>query len=196
MSQRIVLVHGWGGNPSSGWFSWLSNELEGAGFTVVAPQLPDTDNPEPNAWVEALGRVVGESTEDTYFIGHSLGCQTIMRHLAHNKVGTVAGGAIFVAGFFDQLTGLEINEKLIWDKWRMAKFDVEKTRASLKRSVAIFSDDDTYVPLTEQKNFEDRIGSETIVLHKMGHFTWSTGCVELPLVLKKLREMTENERGD
>src|SRR3972149_1809387 len=98
MKKRVFIAHGWEGTPESGWFPWLKQELETRGFDVFVPQLPDTNHPRREKWVPALAEVVGVPDEQTYLIGHSMGCQTIARYLESLPEGVRVGGAIFVAG--------------------------------------------------------------------------------------------------
>ena len=81
MSKRVFIVHGWDGYPEEGWFPWLKKELEAKDFEVYVPQLPDAENPRIYKWVPKLAEIVGVPDEQTYFIGHSMGCQTIARYL-------------------------------------------------------------------------------------------------------------------
>lgn len=58
--------------------------------------MPDTANPKIKKWVSELEKQVSELDENTYFVGHSIGCQTIMRYL-ENKETRKIGGILFVA---------------------------------------------------------------------------------------------------
>jgi len=98
MNKKIFIIHGWSSFPEDCWFPWLKSELEKRNFSVTVPQMPNPDNPEINSWVTHLKNVVGELNEETYFIGHSIGCQAIMRFI--EKENKKIGGAVFVAGFF------------------------------------------------------------------------------------------------
>ena len=90
MNRRVFIVHGWGGNPKEGWFPWLRNELEKRNFEVSVPEMPDTNHPLIGSWVRTLAEVVGTPDSETYFVGHSIGCQTIFRYL--ETIGQSAGG--------------------------------------------------------------------------------------------------------
>lgn len=100
MHKRVFIIHGWDGYPEEGWFPWLKKELEAKSFTVFVPQLPKPDEPRIDNWVPELRKVVGNPDEQTYFVGHSMGCQTIARYLETLPEGVKVGGAVFVAGFF------------------------------------------------------------------------------------------------
>jgi uncharacterized protein len=192
--KRVILVHGWGGGPQGGWFSWIKRELENRGVIVMAPQLPNTDAPDPAKWVSALSDAVGTSDTETFFVGHSMGCQTILRFLENLPEDTVVGGAVFVAGFFDKITNLAPEERPVWERWKNMSFDPRKVVRHLHKSIAIFSDNDPYVPLSEEKNFRERIDAKTIILPKVGHFTGSDGCNELPEALSVLLGMITRGR--
>jgi len=50
--------------------------------------------------------------------------------------------------------------------------------------------DDPWVPLDNQDDFRDKLGSKIIIRHKMGHFTGGDdGILELPVVLESLLEI-------
>ena len=79
--KKIYLIHGWGGSSGEGWFSWLKRNLEKQNFEVYVFNMPDSDNPKIETWVKYLEKNIKNVDKDTFFIGHSIGCQTIMRFL-------------------------------------------------------------------------------------------------------------------
>ncbi len=183
-----------GGYPEEGWFPWLKHELKERGFEVQIPQLPDADHPRIQSWVPELARAVGTPGENTYFVGHSLGCQAIVRYLAGLPTGVMVGGAVFVAGFFKRLTGLEddLDVQATDKHWLETPIDFVKVKSHLPRSVAIFSDDDPWVPLDNQDDFRDKLGSKVVIEHQRGHFSGSRDhCTELPIALSSLLEIAE-----
>ena len=96
-NKRAIIAHGWDGYPEEGWFPWLKSELEARGFEVLVPQLPEANSPSIYNWVPALAEAVGTPDENTYFVGHSMGCQTIARYLETLPEGAKVGGAVFGA---------------------------------------------------------------------------------------------------
>lgn len=188
--KKVFIVHGWDGYPEEGWFPWLKKELEQKGFKVFVPQLPEADKPKIQNWVPKLAEVVGTPDEETYFVGHSMGCQTIARYLETLPENTKVGGAIFVSGFFKHLTEIgDGEEQEIAKSWLEAPINFEKIRSHLPKSVAIFSDDDPFVPLDNQDDFRGKLGSEIVIESKMKHFSGETGTSELPIALNKLLEI-------
>ncbi len=191
--NRAFIVHGWGGWPGEGWFPWLKKELEARGFAVFVPQLPDTDNPRIQNWVPALSKTVGQARKDDYFVGHSMGCQTIARYLETLPEGAKVGGVVFVAGFFKRLTGLEDDAavKETDRHWFGTPLDLAKVKSHLLKSAAIFSDDDPYVPLDNQEEYRDQLGSEITIEHNKKHFSGGEGFTELPIALEKVLEFAK-----
>jgi predicted alpha/beta hydrolase family esterase len=194
MKKRIFIVHGWDGTPDDGWYPWLKKELELKGYEVHAPQLPDAGSPRIYNWVSALAKVVGVADENTYFVGHSMGCQTIARYLETLSENVIVGGVVFVAGFFKHLTGLEDEPDVReTDKhWFGTPLDLKKVKSHMMKNVAIFSDDDPWVPLDNQDDYRNILKSEIIVEHAKGHYSGDRdGAKELPIALGKLLEISE-----
>lgn len=189
--KRVFVVHGWDGSPSEGWFPWLKAELEKRGYAVAVPAMPHPEKPTIEDWVNTLAGAVGKADTQTYFVGHSIGCQTILRYLASLPKGSTVGGAVFVVGWFTLSDILAEEEKVIAKPWLEGAIDDVKIRAALKRSSAIFSDTDTWVPIENKKSFEDKVGSATFTISSsgQGHFSGSDGVVELPKALELLLEM-------
>lgn len=188
MKKRVIIVHGWDGTQESNWFPWLKRELESRGFTVTVPRLPNPGTPRIEAWVPVLAKTAGTVDEDTYLVGHSMGCQTILRFLAGLHGTQRAGGALLVAGFM-HLTGLSPEEEVIWKPWDSTPPDLANARAHCERFAAIFSDDDPFVPLTNAEVFQREIGANTLTLHARGHFSENDGATRLPEALDAILTM-------
>jgi predicted alpha/beta hydrolase family esterase len=167
--KRVFIVHRWGGSQTSDWYQWLKSELEKRRYEVNVLAMPNADEPVIKKWVSHLSNKVGKLDSDTFFVGHSIGCQTIMRYLATQN--NACGGAVFVAGWFT-LQGLESeDEEAIAKPWIETPMDYMKVKKNLPRSLAIFSGNDPYVPLDNKDIFKTRLGSDIIVERNKGHFT-------------------------
>ena len=193
MNKRVFIVHGWDGFPEENWFPWLKSELEAKGFLVFVPQLPAADEPRINTWVPALAESVGVVDEQTYFVGHSMGCQTIVRFLESLDGDAKVGGAVFVAGFLKSLSNLEDEEQVrsVADEWLKTPLNLAKVKSHLTKSVAIFSDNDPFIPLENQEEFRDVLHSKIIVEHGKGHFNKESGVLEIQSALSALLEISE-----
>ena len=148
--------------------------------------MPNPDEPIIDAWNDHLAKVVGAPDSETYFIGHSIGCQSILRYVESR--GSKIGGAVFVAGWF-HLTDAETDEeKRIGKPWLETPIDFEKLRILIPKSVAIFSDDDPVVPLEVNRSiFESKLGSQIVVESAKGHFSGSDALTVLPSALDAIQ---------
>ena len=68
--------------------------------------------------------------------------------------------------------------------WMETSIDFEKIKSHLGKVVAIFSDNDPFVPLSQKDLFEKELGAEIIIEKGRGHFTVSDKVNELPSTLK------------
>jgi len=192
MVKRVFIVHGWAGNPENCWFPWLKEKLEGEGFKVEIPEMPNSEEPEINSWVSKLKEIVNEVDKETFFVGHSIGCQTIMRYLETLSEDKKIGGVVFVAGFFN-LPNLETEEeKEIAKPWLETPIDTDKVKLIGRKFVAVFSDNDPDVPLSDSNLFEKKFGAKIIVEEGKGHFSDVAGVVELPIVVTVLLGMAND----
>src|SRR3989344_5502047 len=152
--KKVIIVHRWSGGPEDDWRPWLKGELEKLGCQVLAPAMPDTEEPEIGKWVGNLAGVVngaGGPDEETYFVGHSIGCQTILRYLETLPAGKLVGGAIFVAGWF-KLENLEDEETAAVAKpWLETPIDLNKVKNILPKSTLFISDNDPFDRFEENK---------------------------------------------
>lgn len=180
MLKRAFLIHGWEGYPEEGWRPWLKKELESRGFKVFVPAMPDTKNPQADKWMSCIAELVDKTSENDYFVGHSLGCITILRFLESLKDGERVGGVILVAGFTDNLGYKEISS------FFKEPIDFDKVKSHCQKFVAIHSDNDPYVALSYGDIFKDKLGAKVIVEHNMKHFSGDDGILELPVVLDNI----------
>ncbi len=190
MHKRVSIIHGWGGNPNEHWLPWLKNELTKKGFEVTVPQMPNTDTPVIAQWVGHLSQLVGELDGQTYFIGHSVGCQTIMRYL-ETQAGKRAGGCVFVAGWFKLQNLEDEDEERIAEPWQRDDIDYAKVRGVTNNFIVINSTDDDYGAVEENKKlFEEKLGAKVTIMANKGHFTESDGVMALPEALEAIGSFT------
>mgnify|MGYP001607242926 CR=1 FL=1 len=189
--KNIYIIHRWDGNPNSDWYPWIKKELENKNFKIIILEMPNTSKPIINAWVNKLKETIKNVDENTYFIGHSIGCQTIMRYLEQLPENTKIGGAIFVAGWFN-LANLEGEEvEAIAKSWIETPIKFNKIKNKIKDLIVILSNNEPYNFVKENsKIFNEKLNAKIIIENKKGHFTEEDGVKELPIVLNKLLEMT------
>ena len=191
MKKKVFIVHGWGGTPEEDWLPWLKTQLEEKGFTVFVPQMPDTMRPQIETWVPHLKKLVGKPNKNTFFVGHSMGCQTILRYLQSLPENSEVGGAILVAGFVhltDQILETE-DDKEIAKPWLTTPLLWDKILEHTRHIITIFSDDDPFVPLRDSTIFMKKLGAEVIIEKGKGHISMNEGIYDLPVVLNALLRM-------
>ena len=189
--KRVFIIHGWEGFPEEGWFPWAKNELEKNGFEVQVPAMPNTDEPKIDEWVPFLEKLIGNPDEETYLVGHSIGCQAILRYLDGLKADAKVGGIVLVAGWLHKLESLYTEEEIVIAKpWLETPINFENVKSHTKNTIAVFSDDDEFVPLDNVELFKEKLEAKTFVEHAKGHFSQETGIKELPVVLEELLKMS------
>lgn len=188
--KKLYVVHGWGGSytEGEGWFGYLKEKLPGMDFEVHGFDMPDTENPEIDAWVGLLEEKIKNLNEEVYFIGHSIGCQAILRFLEKLPENTKVGGAVFVAPW------MHLDEKSIEEeeegsievvkKWIETPIDFDKVKSHCDKFLAVFSSNDPYVPLSNKELFENNLGAKTIILENKEHFNQVS---EIPEILEFLK---------
>ena len=173
MVNRVFVVHGWMGSSREPRYVQLKKELKEKGFEVYLLDMPNTENPKISEWVSFLGENVGEVNEETYFIGHSVGCQTILRYFEGLNERDKVGGVVLLDPWVHLLyTAYEEpeEEKEIAKPWLETEINWDGIKVHCGKFVAIYSDDDPYVPLSDKDIFEAKLDAKIILEHGKGHF--------------------------
>lgn len=190
MNKRIILIHRWSGTPQSDWYPWLKKQLENRGYTVIVPEMPDTDNPQIKPWVSTLKNIVGDVHESDIFIGHSVGCQTILRFLEQIPDDKPVNKAIFVAPWFPLTNLTSPQAEAIAKPWIETPVDFAKVKQKANTFISLFSTNDPHVPYEENSAlFKKRLDSKILTEKNKGHFTQDNKVTELPELLNIFREL-------
>ncbi|MEK9146618.1 MAG: alpha/beta hydrolase [Patescibacteria group bacterium] len=192
--KRVFIVHGWEGSPEEGWFPWLKRELESYGFAVTVPAMPDPANPLIDKWVSYLKSKTGQPNRDTFFVGHSIGCQTILRLIEkeNSKIGKVVLVAPWI--FLSDAAIEDQESKEIASPWLTIPINFEKIKENATYT-AIFSTNDPYVPLDSNRRvFENRLGAEIIIEENKKHFSGKDGVDQLPSALNAILEISKSSK--
>lgn len=124
LERNYILLHGFSGGPDQVFFPWLKGELEAKGYSVTAPQMPNSDNPTEE---EQVGYCLNnlKFDENTVIVAHSLGCAValkVLEKLPSNISGLVLIGGFISPKFKDHPRAFE--NKFNWN------FDFEKIRSN------------------------------------------------------------------
>lgn len=166
----------------------MKKELEKREFKVFVPSMPDTNNPQMESWMSFLTKLVGEPDKNCYFVGHSLGCITILRYLESLKGDQMVGGVIMVAGFSYDLEYPGYKGEL--SGFFKTKVNWRKVKKRCKKFIAIHSKDDQWVPFKHSLLFKEKLGAELILEQNMRHFSGDDGVTKLPIVLDSLLKIS------
>jgi len=187
-SPRLFIIHGYTAGPHHHWFDWLKAEAEASGMTVTVPALPDSLNPEDNAWQAAMKECTGTVDDQTWFVGHSLGCITILRYLNQQPAGQNAAGVIMVAGFSEPLSTLpELNA------FMSSPLDASRIVQQVPQRAVIASLNDDIVYPELSLRLSQQLNAPFYALPEHGHFLARHGITELPLVMQLLTRFTEKQ---
>lgn len=171
---HIYLVHGYTASIDSHWFAWLENTLikkyPQVQFTRIA--MPNSNAPEVDSWLDKLNQTL-KCDESTILVGHSLGCITLLRYLAHSQAHVKA--LILVSGFAKSVAHLKELDPFV---------SVELPYAKLKKQIAhrvmISSDNDKVVPPSHSKQLAKDLDMQLMEVKGHGHFVAREGVTSLP----------------
>ena len=183
MASRLIIVHGFMASPEDHWFNWLKQQAEQAGISVTVPRLPDSQSPDPDAWLTALGQDIGRPDEDTWLVGHSLGCITLLNYLTQRYPDTSAAGLLLVAGFSEPVPGLEELNPFL-----RTPVDVASVISRVKHRAVIASLNDSIVPVEYSLRLSQQLAARFYGLPEHGHFLGSDGVITLPLAVELLTQ--------
>jgi predicted alpha/beta hydrolase family esterase len=98
--KRVVIVHGWDGSPNEPMHIWLASTLKDKGYEVIVPAMPAPETPVIENWIAKL-KEVAPVDENTVLVGHSVGCQAVLRYTETFPEGTKVRGIVLVAPWME-----------------------------------------------------------------------------------------------
>lgn len=189
--KRVYIIHGWGGNPHELVHQLLTEAFRKKGFEVIVPQMPDTNEPKIETWISHLQKLVTHPDSETYFIGHSIGCQTVMRYLETLPSKTRVGPCIFIAGWFNLADMENEEEERIAAPWIERPIQFDKIKSIAKKFNVYLSTNEPYGYVAENsKTFKEQLGATVHLEKNMGHFTGEEGKKKLSTFVEQV--ITQN----
>ena len=191
--KKIYLVHCWDGTSSDGWYPWLEEKINDQNVKLIKFDMPNSANPKIDEWVDYLNSKVDLLNEETYFIGHSIGCQTILRYLETKEI-TKIGGILFVAPWLDLLPEAIEDEDSYntAQPWINTPIDFEKVKQFTNNISCIFSDNDYFVSIEQEKKFRNKLNAKTVIVNNKGHISQDDDVYELQEILDLTQKMLKN----
>jgi len=190
--KRVFLIHGWDGSPEEPMHKWIRKILAAKGFEVFAPKMPVPGKPKIQPWIEKIKQAVGKLDKNDIFIGHSIGCQAILRYIEtlDKREGKVKK-IILIAPWmhFDKDIIKQEEEKTIKmsGPWMEIPINFQKIKAHCKKIITIFSTNDPYVPLSNSNLFKKDLNAKILILKNRGHFDPYHNIKKLPELLNLLK---------
>lgn len=189
--KKVYIVHGWDGSPDEPLFVWLDRNLTDKGYEVKRLSMPNPETPVIEDWISKIKEEV-ILDEDTIFVGHSVGCQAVMRFLETQDENLKIHGILLLAPWMhlDQTTIKEEGEEVVElaRPWMETPIDFNKVKKISPKITAIFSDNDVFVPVSEKDFFTENLGAKTIMEHEKGHFGPADNILELQSALDSILE--------
>jgi predicted alpha/beta hydrolase family esterase len=192
MPKTVYLIHGWGNGPEDSIFPWLKKELTSRGYTVLVPQMPNTNFPVMEEWIDTL-RALVTKPEDSILVGHSLGGLAVLIYLEQLAVGQKVPKVVCFAGVTNIITSITPENEAFIQPWLQKKLDAEKIKQSFGELVGFFSDNDPYIPLSGEEVLRKTYGARTVIEHGMGHYNKQGGVVSSESILREV--VGEKEKG-
>ena len=185
-ARRLCIIPRWGGGPDHDFYPWLRRELaaDGRFAEVLSPDMPNPGEPSVTAWPARVAEVMGpdpDARARTVLLGHSVGCQAVLRYLAALPAGARVAGALLVAAWFS----LDRSWPPI-RPWIDTPIDLDAVRAACPNIVVLLSDGDPFTAdyVANGAAWEARLGAEVRLVPGAKHFN----APEEPAVLATLLE--------
>jgi len=186
---RVIIIHGYKSFPADCWFPWLQGVLQQAHSQVRIPLLPLPTAPSIERWVPAVLDELHGDLSHTILLGHSVGCQAILRAIERLPANTVLAGLILVAGWLvldpAQLQKPGRGERT--KSWIETPLDWTAIVPKSTHWATVFSSNDRLIPVENHHLFAKHLHIQPLVLENRGHFSVNDGCTEIPELLNILR---------
>lgn len=185
--KKVFVIHWWWEQSTEPWFVWLKNSLEQINFEVKIFDMPNTEEPKINTRVNFLKNNILNIDKNTYIVWHSIWCQTILRYLSTLDEDKKLWWIAFIADWFDLITW-SYEEIDIAKPWIETPINFDKAKIHTDNFFAIFSDDDYYVSLDNEKIFREKINAKTVIETWKWHYSQKDGITEIPVLLERFKK--------
>ena len=181
---KVLIIHGFEGDPSEGWKPWLKNSLEDLGYEVRSPKMPNFAHPDYSEVMDFLEEQTKDFTENDIVVGHSLGGHFAIKIAEKKKIGKIVLVAPTIGGFEmsyeiwkknDPGSDFDSCEKIL--EGNKVEFDKIKAR----QKIAIFGETDRGIPVAHADLLDD--SWQVVKKPNTGHMSIEK---EVPEILKAI----------
>lgn len=171
-AKRVLIIHGWGNHrPAGHWHRRLATALRQQGHVVAYPQLPNTDLPNLEQWLEVVQaelEMLGEVNQNELIVVcHSLGCLTWLNLAIKGLAPEDVSRVLLVAPADPELCG-EVSS-FVLDLTNPAV--KQAVQASAKVTLLIGGDHDPWIPRGLQETFGSPLDIPAVVIPGAGHLS-------------------------
>lgn len=185
ISKRAVILHGTDGNQESNWFPWLKEKLEGKGYEVWTPLLPENHTPNREVYGDFLfGQ--GWDFTDNIVVGHSSGAVEVLNLLMDERCPKVKMAVMVGAWAGGLPMGYEEGNTQFENLFPPDGFDFDLIQSKVEKIAFLHGDDDPYCPLEQAKFLAEKLDASLTVIPN-GHHLGSR-YTELPVLWNILKE--------
>ena len=181
---NIYIIHGYTANSTANWFPDLKENLESENIKVHIFDMPNSQAPIFEEWIEFLKKKIDTIHSNSIFIGHSLGCVTLLNFLEEKNYKNV-NSLFLVSGFVEKTPIQKLSgfmEKTI---------DYSKVINNVKNRFVISAFDDDIIPYSYSEYLAEKIDAKFILLKKSKHFIDRDGFYKFPLLIDLINETIE-----
>ncbi len=193
MPDRVFIIHRWNGSPHTDWYKWLANALKDRGFETFVPKMPEPSKPDIGAWVNAVGQSTKYIDDNTYMVGHSIGCQAILRFLQQAPSGRIKG-MLLIAPWLHLKEAAYNSEadRAIAKPWLDTPIDFSAIKGKVDSTRIIMAKDDPYVPIDDSKVLRAELNATVNIMPLNVHFTEDDGYKELHVALNEFMKLVND----
>lgn len=183
--KKAVILHGTDGSPEHNWFPWLKEWLEGRGYEVWVPSLPNNHTPNRHTYNDFLLNSNWDFTENL-IIGHSSGAVSILNLLQDERCPHIKTAVL--VGVWAHMEGTDLDRDQFKDLFPESGFNLEIIKQKADKFLFIHGDDDPFCPLDQAQWLAKQLRSEIIVVPGGKHLSQAFGFSKLPQLTGALEE--------
>lgn len=168
--KNYFIIHGSFGDSKEHYLPWLKNELKKLGEVVCVDFPIGVGVQTFESWSKVLDQYKNKITQDTVFIGRSIGPIFAIKYLMKNnlhidKLFSISGfdNAIVDGGDYDI-----VNSTMFVD-------NLKDFKKHCNHITCIISENDPYVKLKDLEDFANTLADKTIDIKDGGHFNADSG---------------------
>ncbi|MBF7024235.1 RBBP9/YdeN family alpha/beta hydrolase [Staphylococcus kloosii] len=187
--KNLFIIHGYKANTESHWFQWLKSSMMPYGYTTEIIPLPNSEQPEYEAWSQTLDDYLGNKlTNETIIVAHSLGVITTLDYLSHHATETTIKGLFLISGFNEQLPNLpELNHFI-------AQTDISLDNINAYTIKVIGATADPIVNIDATRRLSASLNIDTIEIPHEGHFLANEGYTTFEFLLEQITHLLNKKR--